>query len=171
MIDFFLFVFIYFILFFIFFHFANTYINPHWTSIFFFFFFLILKSLILTCVPNLPTLVKTCVVFFCGTRVGISMHELESGRGTIWSMKWGNVSPQELSSVHGILQARILAVVAIPFSKGSSGPRDQTQVSRNAGGWILYHFSHQGALTNYNSLIRVSIHLYWNSFSSNLGCP
>ena len=33
------------------------------------------------------------------------------------------------SSVHGILQARILEWVAIPFSKGPSQPRDQTQVS------------------------------------------
>ena len=32
-------------------------------------------------------------------------------------------------TVHGILQARILAWVAFPFSKGSSQPRDQTQVS------------------------------------------
>ena len=33
------------------------------------------------------------------------------------------------SSVHGILQARILERVAIPFSRGSSRPRDQIQVS------------------------------------------
>ena len=33
------------------------------------------------------------------------------------------------SSVHGILQARILEWVAIPLSRGSSSPRDQTQVS------------------------------------------
>ena len=33
------------------------------------------------------------------------------------------------SSVHGILQARILEWVVIPFSRGSSRPRDQTQVS------------------------------------------
>ena len=33
------------------------------------------------------------------------------------------------SSVHGILQARILEWVAISFSRGSSPPRDQTQVS------------------------------------------
>ena len=31
------------------------------------------------------------------------------------------------SSVHGILQARILEWVAIPFSRGSSPPRDRTQ--------------------------------------------
>ena len=33
------------------------------------------------------------------------------------------------SSVHGILQARILEWVAIPFSRGSSQARDQTCVS------------------------------------------
>ena len=32
-------------------------------------------------------------------------------------------------TVHGILQARILEWVAVPFSKGSSQPRDWTQVS------------------------------------------
>ena len=31
------------------------------------------------------------------------------------------------SSVHGILQARILEWVAMSFSRGSSKPRDQTQ--------------------------------------------
>ena len=40
------------------------------------------------------------------------------------------------SSVHGILQARILEWVAFPFSRGSSQPRDQTQVSRIAGGFF-----------------------------------
>ena len=35
-------------------------------------------------------------------------------------------------TVHGILQARILEWVAIPFSRGSSQPRDRTQVSRIA---------------------------------------
>ena len=37
------------------------------------------------------------------------------------------------SSVHGLLQARILEWAAIPFSRGSSRPRDWTQVSRIAG--------------------------------------
>ena len=36
------------------------------------------------------------------------------------------------SSVHGILQARILEWVAIPFSRASSWPRDQIQVSHFA---------------------------------------
>ena len=45
------------------------------------------------------------------------------------------------SSVHGILQARILDWVAISYSRGSSQPRDQTYISRVSciGKWILYH--------------------------------
>ena len=37
------------------------------------------------------------------------------------------------SSVHGILQARILEWVAMISSRGSSQPRDQTKVSHIAG--------------------------------------
>ena len=37
------------------------------------------------------------------------------------------------SSIHGILQERILEWVAISFSRGSSRPRDWTQVSCIAG--------------------------------------
>ena len=37
-------------------------------------------------------------------------------------------------TVHGILQARIQEWVAIPFPKGSSQPRDRTQVSHIADG-------------------------------------
>ena len=40
------------------------------------------------------------------------------------------------SSVHGILQARILEWIAIPFSGESSQPRDQIQVSCIAGGFF-----------------------------------
>ena len=37
------------------------------------------------------------------------------------------------SSVHGIFQARTLEGVAVSFSRGSSWPRDRTQVSRIVG--------------------------------------
>ena len=40
------------------------------------------------------------------------------------------------SSVCGILQARIPEQVAIPFSRGSSQPRDQTQVSSVVGRFL-----------------------------------
>ena len=45
--------------------------------------------------------------------------------GTLWD-------PMNYT-VHGILQDRILERVAFPFSRGSSQPRDRTQVSRTAG--------------------------------------
>ena len=41
--------------------------------------------------------------------------------------------PHGLYPVHRILQARILDWVAFPFSRGSSQPRDRTQVSHIAG--------------------------------------
>ena len=47
------------------------------------------------------------------------------------------------SSVHGILQARILQWVAIPFSRASSRPRDRSQVSCIAG--RFFPLSHQGS--------------------------
>ena len=40
------------------------------------------------------------------------------------------------SSVCGILQARILEWVAIPFSRGSSQPRDRNHISCIAGGFF-----------------------------------
>ena len=43
---------------------------------------------------------------------------------------WLSVIPW---SVHGILHERIMDWVAIPFSRVSSPPRDQTQVSCTAG--------------------------------------
>ena len=42
------------------------------------------------------------------------------------------------SSVHGIFQARILELVAMSYSRGSSRPRDQTHISCT-GRQILYH--------------------------------
>ena len=47
------------------------------------------------------------------------------------------------SSVHGILQARTLQWVAMPSSRGSSQPRDQTHISCVSciGRQVLYHTS------------------------------
>ena len=58
-----------------------------------------------------------------------------------WTDKWKSLSRVTLSdtmdyTVHGILQARILEWVAFPISRGSSQPRDQTQVSCIKGGFF-----------------------------------
>ena len=45
-------------------------------------------------------------------------------------------SLQHHGLAHGILQARILEWVALPFSRGSSQPRDWTQVSCTSGGFL-----------------------------------
>ena len=47
------------------------------------------------------------------------------------------------SSIHGILQARVLEWVAISFFRGSSQPKERAWVSCTAG--RLYHLSHQGS--------------------------
>ena len=54
------------------------------------------------------------------------------------------------SSVHGILQARILKWVVISSSRGSSRPRDRTHVSCVSciGRWILYHWATWEALVS-----------------------
>ena len=57
---------------------------------------------------------------------------------TLWDTM--GCSPS-VSSVHGILQTRILEGVAMPSSRGSSQPRDQTHISHVSciGRWVLYH--------------------------------
>ena len=45
------------------------------------------------------------------------------------------LQPTRLLCPQGILQARILEWVAMASSRGSSKPRDQTQVSQIAGGF------------------------------------
>jgi len=44
----------------------------------------------------------------------------------------------------GILQARILEWVAFPFSRGSSQPQDQTQVSLIAGRFVWLYVRKNG---------------------------
>ena len=64
-------------------------------------------------------------------------------------------------SVQGILQARILEWVAMPSSRGSSQPRDPTQVSYIAGGffiiWVtrgaLHPFSKSHLIMTYDLIV------------------
>ena len=50
-----------------------------------------------------------------------------------WSAVSDSLDPMDYT-VHEILQARILEWVAFLFSRGSSQPRDRTEVSHIAGG-------------------------------------
>ena len=60
------------------------------------------------------------------------------------------------SSAHGILQARILEWVAVPFSRGSSQPRDRTQVSHIAARFFTVWATRQfpGASFFFSALYR-----------------
>ena len=49
------------------------------------------------------------------------------------------------SSLHGISQARIVEWIAIPFSRGSLQPRDQTQFFRTAGGSFTSWVKREGS--------------------------
>ena len=64
----------------------------------------------------------------------------------VWLCNAMDYSRQE-SSVHGILQARILDWVAMPSSRGSSWPRDQTCVSYGSriDRQVLYYQCHHWA--------------------------
>ena len=69
---------------------------------------------------------------------------------SLWGRGWEGMTdfhtlcePMDYT-VHGILQARILEWVAFPFSRGSSQPRDWTQDSHTAGGF-LYQLTHKGS--------------------------
>ena len=75
-------------------------------------------------------------------------------------------------SVHGILQARILEWVAIPFSRGVSQPREWTQVSHMAGDFFIiwttreaqdtiYKLYHMivDFLTSFNMMIPIVVRL------------
>ena len=75
------------------------------------------------------------------------------------------------SSVHGILQARILEWDTISFSRGSSWPRNPTWVSCIAGrvliNWdsILPYFSHLLLKTFYPVFLRLSFLVFFSPFA------
>ena len=78
------------------------------------------------------------------------------------------------SSVHGILQARILEWVALPSSRGSSRPQDRTHVSYVSciGRWVLCHWCHLMSVLRiqYSDiheaqciLLAIKVSLLWNT--------
>ena len=67
-------------------------------------------------------------------------------------------------TLHGLLQPRILECIAVPFSRGSSQPRDQTQVSCTAG-WLFPSWAtREGQVVDSQGqlLPQITDHLYCN---------
>ena len=71
------------------------------------------------------------------------------------------------SSVHGILQTRILEWVTILFSRGSFWPRDWTRISYISciGRWVLYCYHHLGS-PDLSSFFELFIHVPSSTLSS-----
>ena len=74
------------------------------------------------CLFNELDFIQCCAAF---------SHSVVSNSGTPWT-----VALQTPLSMGLILQARILDWVAMPFSRGSSQPRDRTQVSHISDGFF-----------------------------------
>ena len=75
------------------------------------------------------------------------------------------------SSVHGILQARILEWVVIPFSRRSPLLRVQTHISYISciGSWVLYHQRHVGSPWEWNTCSQLGL-LSWSQRSLEKCC-
>ena len=76
------------------------------------------------------------------------------------------------SSIHGLLQARVLEWVVVSSCRGSSQPRDQTCVSCT-GRWTLYHWATSEALQATWATVKscTSLTQLKGSLSSYLGFP
>ena len=79
----------------------------------------------------------TCIITKSKGTSLFMTHEALASLKWLTNLKWKSLSHVRLFAttwtVHRILQARILEWVAFPFSRGSSQPRDRTQVSYMAG--------------------------------------
>ena len=86
---------------------------------------------------------------------------VKKGKVLVAELCWTLCDPMDFSlpgsSIFGILQAGILQWVAIPFSKGSSWPRDQTWVSHIAGRLFTIW------ATRESQLIQTDIYKFWHS--------
>ena len=65
------------------------------------------------------------------------------------------------SSVHGISQARILEWVAMPFSRESSQPRDQTHISCTAGRFFTAWATREGETSYCETTQASGYHQAW----------
>ena len=89
--------------------------------------------------PRIRTTIAM-TIYRAVTRCKVLPEKSYLSKTTLWCLKVTQLCPTLCNpmdyTIHGILQARILEWVAFPFSRGSSQPRDQTQVSHIAGGFF-----------------------------------
>ena len=88
--------------------------------------------------PNFPCHWRSVVPLLSAQPSALE-YNLEILLWLLWkwlSCLWLFATPWSVYTVHRILQATILEWVVVPFSRGSSLPRDWPQVSRIAGGFF-----------------------------------
>ena len=85
-----------------------------------------------------------CSYGYTGPTYLIQSSSVTQSHPTLWDPM--DYSPPG-SSVHGVLQARILECVAIPFSRGSSWPKDRTWVSCIAGRFFTVSITKEANLS------------------------
>ena len=70
-------------------------------------------------------------------------------------------------TVHGILQVRILEWVALPFSRGSSQPRDRTQVSCIQAVSLLAELPRKPKVLDYTCILKLYLlfQCYWKKYA------
>ena len=92
-----------------------------------------------------------------------------------WKWKWKLLVQSCLTlcnpmdyTVHGILQARILEWIAFPFSRGSSQPKDWTQVSCTAGRFFTSWTTREALFTwkNWQTVV-IQICVFGRNFLKN----
>ena len=97
---------------------------------------------ILSCLVNYCMHTRTYSVFACCFNCSVMPNSCGPMDGSLTG-----------SAIHGISQTRILEWVAIPFSRGSSPPRDRNCISC-IGRWSLYH------CTTWKAQIYIYIYMY-----------
>ena len=143
------------------------------------------------------TKINSDLFLFICTATSLSIHlltDIQAGSMSwlLWSeRKWKLLSRAWLcnsmdyslpgSSVHGILQARKLEWVAVPFSRGSSQPRSQTEVSCIAGSfftsWVTREalailnsaaVNHTEVHVSFSIMVFLGLEQFYNLFCYNL---
>ena len=112
-------------------------------------------------------------LYVAGKDPGKRKKTWKNGGSVSHSVMYDSLQPMDCSpqgfSVHGILQARILEWVAIPFSRRSPWPRDQAQVPCIAGRFVIIWATREASIHGVAEsntaewLTQESRYLYWHN--------
>ena len=91
-----------------------------------------------------------------------SIPDIDESESVSCSVVTDSFDPRDcsppVSSVHGILQARVLEWLAISFSRGSPRRRDRTRLSHTAGGFFAFWATREALISNLNLHLHLRLH-------------